>query len=464
MSNFLLIFGKPRYLGIVSFPDDQPPEKGEQWIVQSARGREIAIVTGKISPSQEQVYREIRKGESHDNNTRGGDPPLQDLKCLEPVTDEDLELAQEQRTDEDLILRQSREILRKHDLGMKLVDVEYLLDRKKLFFYFTAEQRIDFRAFVRDLAREFKTRIELRQIGIRDEAKVVEGLAPCGNPCCCSYWLNRFAPICIRMVKEQNLALNPTKISGLCGRLMCCMSYEHHNYHKLWETLPNPGSKIRAPQGTFILTGVDIDSEAVRILTPDRSELLVPVDHFQEFRDTIMDGKDWGTTPEETQLLETKPEEKISPVAQKARTSSKPEEGKNSKKSRKRPSRNNSKNQAPPGDNELSKTPAEGEKKKKRPPRKRRRKKKKISEGAPENNAENKTLNQSPAKSNVTAKTEEGSEEKKAPASRKRPRRRRRKKRPADKAAQPANKKRDTSTQDGAQKQALKERKPNNEQ
>jgi len=206
---------------------------------------------------------------------------------------DDLNDVEAEREEENAVLLKARELLRNHNLSMKLVDVEFLLDRKKLFFYFTSEQRVDFRAFVRDLAKEFKTRIELRQIGVRDEAKAVKGLAPCGQRCCCSYWLHRFTPICIKMVKEQNLALNPTKISGICGRLMCCMSFEHHLYGELWKGLPNPGSKLRTPAGTYLTDGVDLSSQSVRIRTPEGKEILVKTEDFQRFKETVMEGSPW---------------------------------------------------------------------------------------------------------------------------------------------------------------------------
>lgn len=294
MNRFLVIFGKPRYLGLLEAPEEQLFIKGETLVVESARGTEDAVVAGPISSEQEQVYRDSRSGES-DGPARGGEPLLQDVTYMRPLTAEDEAERLLQRTEEEGILRQARTILQGHSLAMKLVDVEYLLDRKKLFFYFTAEQRVDFRAFVRDLAREFRTRIELRQIGIRDEAKVVKGIAPCGQPCCCSYWLHRFMPICIKMVKEQNLALNPTKISGLCGRLMCCMSYEHDVYHDLWKGLPNPGSKIRTQAGTYILCGVDLATQSVRVLPPGGGDILVPVDRFPEFKRVVTDGGTWQT-------------------------------------------------------------------------------------------------------------------------------------------------------------------------
>ena len=295
MNRFLVIFGKPRYLGSLETTEGETRSKGDALIVETARGLESALVAGQISPEQEQVYRDSRSGES-DGPARGGEPLLQDVSFVRSRTAEDEAELVMQRTEEDSILRKSRLILEGHNLAMKLVDVELLLDRKKLFFYFTAEQRVDFRAFVRDLAREFRTRIELRQIGIRDEAKVVKGISPCGLPCCCSYWLHRFMPICIKMVKEQNLALNPTKISGLCGRLMCCMSYEHDTYHDLWKNLPNPGSKIRTNSGTYILCGVDLAAESVRVLVPGGGDLLVPVGRFGEFKKTVTEGGTWEAT------------------------------------------------------------------------------------------------------------------------------------------------------------------------
>jgi len=218
--------------------------------------------------------------------------------------EEDLSEAERQRGEEEETLPLVRKILKNRDLPMKIVDMEYVLDRKKLYFYFTSEQRVDFRCFVKDLAREFKTRIELRQIGARDEAKILGGLAPCGNPCCCSYWMSEFFPICIRMVKEQNLALNPSKISGLCGRLMCCMSYEYDLYKQLWKDLPNPGTKIKTPSGNYHISGVDLASSSVRIRSPEGVEFLVPVGEFVLFRKTVEDGNKWSLHPKSGDIAE----------------------------------------------------------------------------------------------------------------------------------------------------------------
>ena len=136
-----------------------------------------------------------------------------------------------------------------HQLDMKLVDVEYTFDRNKVIFYFTADGRVDFRELVKDLASIFRTRIELRQIGVRDEAKMLGGIGPCGRMLCCSTFLGDFDPVSIKMAKDQNLSLNPTKISGLCGRLMCCLKYENDEYEAAKEQLPDLGEMIETPQG-----------------------------------------------------------------------------------------------------------------------------------------------------------------------------------------------------------------------
>ena len=139
--------------------------------------------------------------------------------------------------------------IQERKLPMKLIDAEYSFDRFKIVFYFTAEGRIDFRDLVKDLANLFKTRIELKQIGVRDEAKMLCGLGPCGRALCCAKYLKDFEPVTIKMAKEQNLPLNPTKISGLCGRLMCCLGYEHKTYKELMKGLPREGEMIKTEKG-----------------------------------------------------------------------------------------------------------------------------------------------------------------------------------------------------------------------
>ena len=297
MSKYLAVYGKPRYLGIIEY--DAEIEKGAIVVAESHRGDEYAVVAGVLTDEQEAEYRRLRSASEHgDGPSKATEPVVTDLKFVAAATTEDLDEMDAFRQEEVEILKSAKELLKPHNLDMKLIDVEFLCGKRKLFFYFASEQRVDFRAYVRDLAREFRTRIELRQIGVRDEAKIIRGIGPCGRPCCCSYWLDQFAPICIKMVKEQNLALNPAKISGICGRLMCCMCYEHNVYHEVWANLPNPGAKIKTPNGNVVVSGVELQSNSVRCYVPERGEIKVPVEKFAEFKETVTAGKDW-IVPEE---------------------------------------------------------------------------------------------------------------------------------------------------------------------
>ena len=152
-----------------------------------------------------------------------------------------------------------------HKLEMKLVDVEYAFDHSKIIFYFTANGRVDFRMLVKSLASIFKTRIELRQIGVRDEAKMLGGIGPCGRPICCRTFLGDFTPVSIKMAKEQNLSLNPTKISGLCDRLMCCLKYEQDNYEQTRKRMPRVGREIITPDGVGVINAINVLEETVRV-------------------------------------------------------------------------------------------------------------------------------------------------------------------------------------------------------
>ncbi|AIC96578.1 MULTISPECIES: PSP1 domain-containing protein [Shouchella] len=175
-----------------------------------------------------------------------------------------------------LVVKENREAARdaidvctkkivEHKLDMKLVDVEYTFDRNKVLFYFTADGRIDFRELVKDLAAIFRTRIELRQIGVRDEAKLLGGIGPCGRMLCCSTFLGDFEPVSIKMAKDQNLSLNPAKISGLCGRLMCCLKYENDTYEEAKKEMPDIGKKISTPDGTGKVIGLNLLDRVVQV-------------------------------------------------------------------------------------------------------------------------------------------------------------------------------------------------------
>ena len=165
--------------------------------------------------------------------------------------------------------------IEEHKLDMKLVDAEYAFDRTKLIFYFTAKGRVDFRELVKDLAHLFKTRIELRQIGVRDEAKIFGGFGPCGRALCCAKFLKEFEPVTIKMAKEQNLPLNPPKISGLCGRLMCCLSYEYKSYKDLSLGLPQEGAKVTLPEGKGRVLSVNPLKRSVLVELEDGRQITV---------------------------------------------------------------------------------------------------------------------------------------------------------------------------------------------
>lgn len=166
------------------------------------------------------------------------------------------------------------EKIQMHGLEMSLVEVEYTFDRNKIIFYFTAEGRIDFRNLVKDLAAEFRTRIELRQIGVRDEAKMLGGIGPCGRMLCCSTFLGDFEPVSIKMAKDQNLSLNPAKISGLCGRLMCCLKYENDQYEEAKREMPDVGKVIHTPFGSGKVVGLNLLDRVIEIEIAERESVI----------------------------------------------------------------------------------------------------------------------------------------------------------------------------------------------
>lgn len=206
-------------------------KKGDHVIVETARGIEYGTVVG--DPKEEEDDKIIQ--------------PLKAVLRVATTKDDEQEQANSQREKE--AFKICLEKIRKHGLQMKLIDAEYTFDNNKVLFYFTADGRIDFRELVKDLASVFKTRIELRQIGVRDETKILGGIGICGRPLCCHTHLSEFAPVSIKMAKEQNLSLNPTKISGVCGRLMCCLKNEEETYEELNRRLPNVGDFVTTEDG-----------------------------------------------------------------------------------------------------------------------------------------------------------------------------------------------------------------------
>ena len=228
---------------------------GDHVIVETARGVEYGTVIGGI--------REVTD-----------DRVVQPLKAVIRVaTQEDDLRAEKIRAKEKDAMRICNEKIRKHKLDMKLIDAEYTFDNNKVLFYFTADGRIDFRELVKDLAAVFKTRIELRQIGVRDETKILGGIGICGRPLCCHTYLSEFAPVSIKMAKEQNLSLNPTKISGVCGRLMCCLKNEQETYEYLNRKLPGVGDIVTLPDGMKgEVSGVNVLRQLVKVLVDVNDE------------------------------------------------------------------------------------------------------------------------------------------------------------------------------------------------
>ncbi|MDQ0149772.1 stage 0 sporulation family protein [Eubacterium multiforme] len=219
------------------------------------------------------------------------------LKSVLRIADkEDIKRHQNNKSKEKDALSICTEKIAEHGLEMKLIDVEYTFDNNKVIFYFTADGRVDFRELVKDLATIFKTRIELRQIGVRDEAKMLGGLGPCGRPMCCSSFLGDFASVSIKMAKEQNLSLNPTKISGICGRLMCCLNYEQSTYEDIRKRLPKVGSIVKTIEGTGEVVQNNIVKESVKVKLKRKDEEIIEMFNIEEielikgsYEDTIDD-------------------------------------------------------------------------------------------------------------------------------------------------------------------------------
>lgn len=235
--------GKIYYFG----PDKYDINKGDFVIVETARGIEFGeCVIGIKQIPEESIISPLKL-------------------VLRIATKDDIKKHKENKEKEKSAFEICLNKISEHGLNMKLIDVEYTFDNNKVIFYFTAEGRVDFRDLVKDLATIFKTRIELRQIGVRDEAKMLGGLGPCGRPLCCSTFLGDFASVSIKMAKEQNLSLNPTKISGICGRLMCCLNYEQSTYEDIRKRIPKVGSIVKTEDGTGVVVSNNIIKESVKV-------------------------------------------------------------------------------------------------------------------------------------------------------------------------------------------------------
>ena len=234
--------------------------KGDTVIVETARGMEYGtVVMDKKQVTDDQLVAELKP-------------------VIRKATQADLDQIELNKADEKQAFKICAEQIQKHNLEMKLVCTEYMFDRSKILFYFTADGRVDFRELVRDLAGILRTRIELRQIGVRDVAKMLGGLGICGRPFCCHAHLPDFHPVSVKMAKEQGMSLNPGKISGTCGRLMCCLKNEHEVYEEMSKLVPTMWSVVRTPDGDGVVTDVDVLRKDVTV-TFDRNGVKT-ISHF----------------------------------------------------------------------------------------------------------------------------------------------------------------------------------------
>lgn len=230
-------------------------EQGSHVIVETARGVEYGwVASGPMDVKDEEVVQPLKS-------------------VIRIATEQDRRTVEKNKEKEKEAFRICQEKIQKHGLDMKLIDAEYTFDNNKVLFYFTADGRIDFRELVKDLAAVFRTRIELRQIGVRDETKILGGVGICGRGLCCHTYLSEFAPVSIKMAKEQNLSLNPTKISGLCGRLMCCLKNEQETYEYLNSRLPNIGDTVTTPEGLKgVVQSVNVLRQLVKVVVEIEDE------------------------------------------------------------------------------------------------------------------------------------------------------------------------------------------------
>ncbi len=268
-------------------------KQGDHVIVETARGIEYGTVIGM--PREVEDEKVVQ--------------PLKSVLRIANQKDDEQEASNRQKEKD--AFKICLEKIRKHGLQMKLIDAEYTFDNNKVLFYFTADGRIDFRELVKDLAAVFKTRIELRQIGVRDETKILGGIGICGRPLCCHTHLSEFAPVSIKMAKEQNLSLNPTKISGVCGRLMCCLKNEEETYEELNRKLPNVGDYVTTDDGLKgEVQSVNVLRQLVKVIVDVGDEKEIQEYRADQLRFKRRHGKNRKTEPNDAELKELEKLEK----------------------------------------------------------------------------------------------------------------------------------------------------------
>ncbi len=275
-------------------PGDLEIKRGMHVIVETARGKEYGRV---VSDMRQVDERELKA-------------PLKQV--IRIATEEDSDKETVNRIREQEAFKICKERIASHGLEMKLIDAEYTFDGGKLLFYFTADGRVDFRELVKDLAGQFRTRIELRQIGVRDETKIIGGVGICGRELCCHAYLSDFAPVSIRMAKEQNLSLNPAKISGVCGRLMCCLRNEQETYEYLNKKLPTVGDIATTPDGVRgVVESVNVLRQKVRIIVDEGDEKEIREYPAEELYFKPRRSKGHGKGAKKTDIVETVAEKEL---------------------------------------------------------------------------------------------------------------------------------------------------------
>ena len=242
-----------------------PIDVGDYVVVQVERGRDMGRVV-RAGPDLEKITH-VR-------------PVTQEV--LRKATEDDARAFQDNKAKENEARRVCEEKIAARKLKMKLVDVEYQLDASKITFFFTADERVDFRDLVKDLAAIYKTRIELRQIGVRDEAKRLGGIGSCGRKYCCTTFLQEFEPVTLKMARDQSLSVSPTKISGACGRLMCCLAYERDYYMQIAKRLPKIGTRVETTYGEATVTGLDIFAQAIIATDEEGNEMRLTLEQIKK--------------------------------------------------------------------------------------------------------------------------------------------------------------------------------------
>lgn len=253
-------------------------KQGQFLLVESSRGLELVKVVSRSSKTKE----EKKKEESFKESIETMDN--EKLSFIRIATQKDIETNIENKKYGETIKKEIKNLIKKYNLEMKVSGIRITLDKSKIVIYFTAENRIDFRELVKELANIFKTRIELRQIGSRDETRIMGGIGPCGERCCCKRFLNDFGHVSIKMAKNQNLSLNPNKISGICGRLLCCLDYENGYYSEMNKVMPQVNSIVSTPNGTGIVLYNDILKQTVQVKIGDENNFEVKTFNIAEIK------------------------------------------------------------------------------------------------------------------------------------------------------------------------------------